>query len=429
MKKKLLWIGLFLIILLGIGAAIYFFFNLKEEPKKIVFEPKYTSSIVETSESLLQESDPDTPVVVFSERLELEIPPLYREEAYTHQTQKYRERQSKVKRWLKKGNQPAELLPDLTDENSFVNLMEFSPKNNSFVFTVATYRNSYSNYNYKISNEIKLLDLSTKQIKTLFTLNDVDIPGDFKFSEDESRIFVLGYNEGLKSIYEYDFKNSQVGVLFDRTPDADAWGGDFYIEKKPRDDIIFIMESFGAGGVRWFFNIRSKTLQRIKGGATLFEELSKTGKYFLFATKETDANCADIFGKAATKYRITNPVTGAQIFEFGRGDRQIEIMGFSPDDNEVLYRTFAPIIDGSCAGDIDIDEVFKPLYYRVIIDRKDIITENEPKRVLQAWNTPSTQVGPGFESKKIDGKQAIVRGGKVLLTSKNPLYILGQYFE
>ncbi len=238
-----------------------------------------------------------------------------------------------------------------------------------------------------LESKIQVFDLATKHLKDVF-LAEGDVLG-VVFSPDGKELFVwdqiyAGAGEGglLESyiLHRVNIATKEKLVLKTDTADesfsVDVW----------RDDNKILLTST-QGTQLYFFDLRTHEMRQTpdmdtEGVGWLM--LSRSGNRAAFVTDFISDACNDMSGDAPSMYKMIEPVTGKSFGTFGLKDHRVYVMGFSPNDQEVLYSAEKPPLtqeNGAC------DQEPSKTFYRkhLATGRTTSLTKVQADALKESW--------------------------------------------
>jgi hypothetical protein len=326
-----------------------------------------------------------------------------------------------VKLFRKVGDQNPEELAVVGKVDEFPNDFVLSPDKKSILIN--------------LESKLQLLNLETKKLEDLTSLEKRNHAGAI-FSPDGSRIFVWDENYASKNreyfvhMFNLSTRSDQVikqGFL----PEA----GPRYLipECWQKDNKIVMSEPLMQ---IWYYDLETneykKTPQDIFNGP--FTAFSSSCKLVSSPGSYVDDPCDQYDGAAESSYPIFDPISGQEIDRVGSGQDVVTILGFSPDDQEIIYATFEPITD----IDDETENYWQACYEKeqqqektIRYYRKNIGADNQGipidnhREILYSWGKLEVNARVSFS----DDKYQLILDNQIVLSSNNHLMIVAKYYR
>jgi len=285
-------------------------------------------------------------------------------------------------------------------------------------------------------NKLKLLDLETKQLEQLIELEKSNYRGAI-FSPDGSQLFIWDQNyvepEAEREYFVHVFN------LKDRTGKIINRGSRDYslfpLSWRDDDKVVMLEPRGGGPAGLFYYDLKTNELQSVPGREWV-GPASKNGRLMGEANSSIGDACNAYSGNAVGSFEIFDPVSGEQFGRVGDDSKVVSIVAFSPDNREIIY-TIAALIT-SPATDEGIEEFFdkcseqyekqekNKLYYRKVISSNQMgVLLEEPQKILASWDAFTVEA----KAKWDNYIYSISIGGKVIISSDKPLYMVAQYYQ
>jgi len=294
---------------------------------------------------------------------------------------------------------------------------------------VGEYPNSYMLYPDKskllinLESKLQVYDFADRSLKDIFIpKKQVE---SFIFSEDGDELLIWDQIYASNDDFGYflDKLNLDTGEV-ETLVSGDTDGKYMFLSNWRDDGVVLLYQALGEASAPWYMNLADGELMQppIEDLAGLMNGYSRNGTYLIRVDEWVDDICNDFMGRAPSIYGLYNPVSGERMGGFGVEGRASHVVSFSPDDDQVLLKTFDP-----WAGDYThCAEMPEEVYYFA-----DLPTYEAPELMedymglYNEWNSDE-----GFRKMNYDtGGVTISLDGEEVFHFNNYERVIDVYFE
>ncbi len=242
-----------------------------------------------------------------------------------------------------------------------------------------------------LESKLQTLDLATKKLTNFFTPKKQ--VSSFKVSNDGKYMYVWDQIYASTTDYGYylhrlDLTTNTDTILKQGTlPD----GTYISIVQERSDGILVLMQSLGEAWAPWTFNLATKELRTVPGTVGGLQGTSGAGKYLSLSTDDVPSMCDDFFGALPSMYELLDSYTGNKVDTFGIKGKATDILGYSPDDSEVLFSSYQSMEKGTTDDYKQTTkecEAYAPVktYYRMVIGSGKPVLVTDYQAILDQWH-------------------------------------------
>ena len=270
---------------------------------------------------------------------------------------------------------------------------------------------------------VKMLDMRTKETRDIITPKN-EVCG-LDYSPDSKNLMVWdqkcrsSYVKDDYLVHQYNLDSGKDNIIFEGQSknyfSPYAW--------RP-DNKIILIEIKGSARIVWVFDIQAKIMNQTDYKNPLW--ISHDGRYMampegrkLFRGHDDLYNPYNMRENMASRsyrgnYKMVNPLSGQDYGSFGMIDGYNSIVGYSPDRNQLMYRSSKSI--GKDNWQYRTASLNDPYSERIATN---------PYELLEQWNTGNI----GAEIDQYGGDNIIRLSDLQLASEQNRLGLISQYYS
>lgn len=282
--------------------------------------------------------------------------------------------------------------------------------------------------NYKLSpdNKFLLINLGSKlQILNLSTkkLDDLFLPkqqvASVSYSPDAKKLFIwdqkYGQQNGEYYAHIFDIITREDQILKQGNID-----GSFFSVAWRDDGNVTMYKAMGEFARPYYFNLATNELRETPNTYAA-GVVSTSGKLMSTIKEHITDVCNDMSASAPGLYNVIDPVSGNVLAIVDKPGYSVEILAFSQDDKEILYRTHKPWEDReNCEKNVEYE------YFIAVIDTGESSMVNDLAVAMSSWS--SDYIGAVANYNYKENTWSIMINDHVLVTADKNLSVAGQFY-
>lgn len=270
-----------------------------------------------------------------------------------------------------------------------------------------------------LESKVQILDLNTKELK------DVMIPNEqvdsVLFSPDSKQLLIWDQSFNTDTATDYYIHQYNLANQTDAIIKQGTTGDLMTLSAWRKDNKVIISQEMGDYTTSWFFDLTNKQLSPTPGEHPV-DGISRYGQVILTATDDIEDICNDYAGSSTKSYSIIDPISGNQIGMIDGDKEKVELLAFSRDDQEILYRTEALQVNEAYCQDIG-----QRTYFTMDTGKGKVTKFAALNDALSTWDGDYVGASLNYNTDQ-SGIMSIMVNDEPVVSGSN-LNIIGQFFR